>query len=65
MLRNQKYRDLYRSRNYVAVVKFRTLQLVAYVTILGRQGILTEFPWGSILGNILLEILGLFAIMRG
>jgi len=44
MLRNHKYRDLCRSHNSVVVVKFRTLQLVAYVTILGKQGILTEFP---------------------
>ena len=64
MLCNQKYRDLCRSRNSVAVVKYRTLQFVAYVTILGRQGILTEFPWPSIWGNILLELIGLFAIME-
>jgi hypothetical protein len=51
MLRNQKYRDLFRSHNSVAVVKFMTLQLVAYVTILGRQGILIKFPWGNILGK--------------
>ena len=51
MLRNQKYRDWCSSRDSVAVVKFMKLQLVAYVTILGRQEILTEFPWGSILGE--------------
>jgi len=49
MLRNQKYRDWCRLRDSVVVVKFMTLQLVAYITILGRQGIFTEFPWGSIL----------------
>jgi len=48
MFRNQKYRDWCSSRDSVAVVKFVTLQLMADVTILGRQGILTEFPWGSI-----------------
>jgi len=51
MLHNQKHRDLCGSHNSVAVVKLMTLQLVAYVTILGRQGILTKFPWGSILGE--------------
>jgi len=35
----------------LAVVKFMTLQLVAYAAILRGQGILTEFPWGSILGE--------------
>jgi hypothetical protein len=56
MLHNLKYRDLYRSRKSVAVVKFMTLQWVPYVTILGRQGVLTEFPWGSIWFNILFEL---------
>jgi hypothetical protein len=56
MLHNQKYLDLYRSRKTVAVVKFMTLQCVAYVTILGRQGILTKFPWVSVLGNTIFEL---------
>jgi hypothetical protein len=58
-LRNQKFFDLYSSRNIIRMIKSRSIRWEGHVTLTGDREIHTEFWWGNLRERAHLEGLGI------